>query len=218
MKTLENPDVPHKDNANARNTLLRALLDVLIAIEEYTHVFLYFDDVRFGPEGAGEDLQTLWTEALIACSQLTARVLVSSFSNAPQSWRDDTAQKGWSEKIDLNGIGHGLTKDEATRRRNCNDGSGRTKTPSPWTPCKMTKHVVRNRRSSCVFRSLSGPGRVVLDYCMLLVPANIFHVVLDRLLGKLQSAADAQGDAEEKKDGMRLQQEDAVAAAAVFDV
>ena len=53
---------------------------------------------------------------------------------------------------------------------------------------------------------------------MLLVPANIFHVVLDRLWGKLQSAADAQGDAEEKKDGMRLQQEDAVAAAAVFDV
>ena len=115
MKTLENPDVPHKDNANARNTLLRALLDVLIASEEYTHVFLYFDDVRFGPEEAGEDLPTLWTEALIACSQLTARVLVSSFSNAPQSWRDDTAQKGWSEKIELNGIshGHGLTKDDA---------------------------------------------------------------------------------------------------------
>ena len=113
MKTLENPDVPHKDNANARNTLLRALLDVLIASEEYTHVFLYFDDVRFGPEGAGEDLPTLWTEALIACSQLTARVLVSSFSNAPQSWRDDTAQKVWSEKIDLNGIGHGFTKDDA---------------------------------------------------------------------------------------------------------
>ena len=147
-----------------------------------------------------------------------APLLVSSFSNAPQSWRDAKAQKGRSEKIEVNGISHGLTKDEATRRRNCNDGSGRTKTPSPWTPCKMTKHVVRNRRSSCVFRSLTGPGVVVLDYCMLLVPANIFHVVLDRLLGKLQSAADAQGDAEEKKDGMRLQQEDAVAAAAVFDV
>ena len=56
---------------NARNTLLRALLDVLIASEEYTHVFLYFDDVRFGPEEAGEDLPTLWTETLIACSQLT---------------------------------------------------------------------------------------------------------------------------------------------------
>ena len=28
--------------------------------------------------------------------------------------------------------------------------------------------------------------------------------MLDHLFGKLQSAADAQGDAEEKKDGMRL--------------
>ena len=49
---------------------------------------------------------------------------------------------------------------------------------------------------------------------MFLVPANIFHIMLDNLFGKLQSAADAHGDAEEKKDGIRLQQEDAVAAAA----
>ena len=44
-----------------------------------------------------------------------APLLVSSFSNAPQSWRDDKAQKGRSEKIEVNGIGRGLTKDEATK-------------------------------------------------------------------------------------------------------
>ena len=42
-----------------------------------------------------------------------APLLVSSFSNAPQSWRDDKAQKGRSEKIEVNGISHGLTKDDA---------------------------------------------------------------------------------------------------------
>ena len=44
-----------------------------------------------------------------------APLLVSSFSNAPQSWRDDKAQKGRSEKIEVNGIshGHGFTKDDA---------------------------------------------------------------------------------------------------------
>ena len=76
-------------------------------------MFLYFDDVRFGPEEAVEDLPTLWTEALIACSQLTVRVLVSSYSNAPQSWHDYNAKKGKIEKIELNGISHGLTKDDA---------------------------------------------------------------------------------------------------------
>ena len=34
----------------------------------------------------------------------------------------------------------------------------------------MTKHVVRNRRSSCVFRSLSGPGRVVGEF-----DVDLFH-------------------------------------------
>ena len=38
---------------------------------------------------------------------------MSSFSNAPQSWRDDKAQKGRGEKIEVNGIGHCLTKDDA---------------------------------------------------------------------------------------------------------
>ena len=38
---------------------------------------------------------------------------MSSFSNAPQSWRDAKAQKGRSEKIEVNGISHGLTKDDA---------------------------------------------------------------------------------------------------------
>ena len=38
---------------------------------------------------------------------------MSSFSNAAQSWRDNKAQKGRSEKIELNGMSHGLTKDDA---------------------------------------------------------------------------------------------------------
>ena len=67
-------------------------------------------------------------------------------------------------------------------------------------------------------RNLTGPGRIVLDYCMFLEPANIPHAVLDHLFGKLQNAADAQADAEEKKDGMRLQQEGIGMDTAVFDV
>lgn len=105
-------------------------------------MFLYFDDVRFGPEGAGEDLPTLWTEALIACSQLTARVLVSSFSNAAQSWRDDKAQKGWSEKIELNGMshGHGLTKDDAeTLLLHCSHLPAHTMIVNPYLNDEATK-------------------------------------------------------------------------------